>query len=284
MYFRIVYRSEIYFNLGDGLEIGFKACTISAIDVLEVTLATKANKTMKKNGPGMIKTSVKGAGFVKLDDLAPLQGELKTLDRENYEKYRKSLIDFGVSFVTHIWKHRGKSHIIDGHQGRFTMRKMRDEEGWKIPPIPVAYVEAKNFEEAKRKVLVAASEYGKMNVKSLFEFAQSADIPYDDIVASFSLPSIDQGQFMSMFKDMPKIDNLPTPPDSQTPDMKHSSDGVKQVLLFFTTENHEEFMGLTNELSKKYGKENISDTLLEVVREASHRKIKKRDGLVEAVR
>lgn len=238
-------------------------------------MATKTNKTIKQGSAGTIKTSVKGAGLVKLDDLAPLQGELKTLDRENYEKYRKSLIEFGVSFVTHIWKNKGKNHIIDGHQGRFTMRKMRDEEGWKIPPIPVAYVEAKNFVEAKRKVLAAASEYGTMNNASLFEFAQSADIPYDDIVASFTLPSIDQGQFMSMFKDMPKIDNLPNVPDDPASAMKHSSDGVKQVLLFFTAENHEEFMRLTGELSKKYGKENISDALLEVVREASGRKTKK---------
>lgn len=247
-------------------------------------MGSKVNKKSNGQAKQTLKVTVKGAGIVALDDLSPLQGELKTLDRENYERYRKSFIDFGISFVTHIWKHKGKNHIVDGHQGRFTMRKMRDEEGWKIPGVPVAYVEAKSFEEAKRKVLIAASEYGKMNNKSLFEFAKEADIPYDEIVASFTLPAIDMPKFMEMFKDMPQIENLPELPPGATPDMKHSSAGVKQVILFFTSEHYEEFMALTNELSKKYGKENISDTLLEVVREACPRKPKKSDRLVEAVR
>jgi len=231
----------------------------------------------------VIKVTVKGAGSLPLDALTPLQGELKTLDRENYEKYRRSLIENGISFVTHIWKNKGKNHIIDGHQGRFTMRKMRDEEGWKIPPVPVAYVDAKDFAEAKRKVLIAASEFGHMTNKSLFDFAQSADIPFDEIVASFSLADIDPAKFGEMFKDMPKVEDLPTPP-SNGETMRSSSTGVKQVVLFYTAAAYDEFMELTNALGKKYGKENISDTLLEVVRAASPRKTVKRSGLVEAVR
>lgn len=248
-------------------------------------MGTKTKQIINKKSENVVKTSVRGAGTISLDELTPLQGELKTLERDNYEKYRKSIIENGISFVTHIWKHKGKNHIIDGHQGRFTLRKMRDEEGWKIPPVPVAYVEAKDFAEAKRKVLVAASEYGTMTAQSLYEFVQKADIPYDEIVASFALTAIDNDKFMQMFKDMPKVENLPVPEGMALgADMKHSSSGVKQVILFFTAENHEEFINLTMELSKKYGKENISDTLMEVVREASPRKTKKQERLVEAVR
>lgn len=248
-------------------------------------MASKAKKIISKKSENILKTTVKGAGTLALNDLTPLQGELKTLERANYEKYRKSFIDHGISFVTHIWKHKGKNNIIDGHQGRFTLRKMRDEEGWKIPPIPVAYVEAKNIEEAKLKVLVAASEFGTMTEQSLFDFMKKADIPYDEIVASMALTAIDNSKFMAMFKDMPKVENLPAVQNNGAgSEMKHSSDGVRQVILFFNAANHEEFIALTTGLSKKYGKENISDTLLEVVREASPREAKKHNRVAEAVR
>lgn len=244
---------------------------------MEANLATKPNKKSTGVKQQAVKTAVKGAAVVALEQLLPLQGELKTLDRDNYEKYRKSIIEHGITFVTHIWKHKGKYHVIDGHQCRFTLNKMKEEEGWKIPPVPVAFVEASTFEEAKRKVLIAASEYGKMSNKSLHEFALTADIPFDEIVASFTLPSITSEGLMELYE-MPPIESfngLNTSPGAQAPNMKSSSDGVKQVVLFFNGPNYDEFMKLTSDLGKKHGKENLSDTLLEVVREASNRKATK---------
>lgn len=217
---------------------------------------------MKKS----IKIAVRGAVNIPLDQLEPFQGDLKTLAREEYEKLRKGILDDGFSFVFHVWQHEGRNFIIDGHQRRFTCSHMRDHEGYEIPDLPCALVEAKSFKEAKKKVLSGVAQFGKMTQKSLTDFMKDADIPFDEVVANFRFPEINMEKFLSAFSEESPLKTAQKPEAPQE-EMRRASDAVRQVILFFASDQYEEFMEKANELREFMDSDNVSDILLEILRE-----------------
>ena len=237
--------------------------------------------------PGLkLISAVEGADKVKLDDLLPFQGDLKRLERNEYERLRNSLIKNDISFTVHVWRHKGKKYIIDGHQRVWTMKQMRDVEGYEIPLISVSYVKAKTFADAKRKILAGVSQFGRVTVKSLHDFLKENDIPFDEVVATYNFPEVDMSVLTSMFEEinaniMDGVEALGT--EEFSDDLKHAGDGVKQVQLFFDSVTHNEFIQKTADLSVKYSKDNLTDTIMEVVREAHKSCTKKHRGLVQEI-
>lgn len=221
----------------------------------------------------LIKVNVRSASEIELDKLEAFQGELKRLDREEYEKLRKTLDEDGISLSLHVWQNRGKNYLIDGHQRVAALKLMRDTEGFKVPKIPVSLVKAKDMKDARRKVLLAISQHGKLTDKSLHTYMAENGIDFHEVASTFNLPGIDVNKFMAKFANVdlvPKIDVVPA-----SGDLKHGSDGVRQVQLFYNAEDHDEFMGKVTELAGQMELENISDALLVVVREAHKRSKKK---------
>ena len=213
-----------------------------------------------------IAINVEASERIPLSKLEPFQGTLKHIGKAQYEKLRKVLIEQGFSFSVHVWKNEGKVHIIDGHQRIFTLKHMQDSEGFKIPDIPVSVVKAGSFREAKLLVLSGASQYGTMDRDGLYAFMHENEIPFDDIVASFDFPEIDFGAFNAEFFDdtQPAEDDksefeLPTPPSGSLQ--------VKQLQLFFSADHHSEFLEKIDDLMKSFGTENVTDTVMECVRE-----------------
>lgn len=216
-----------------------------------------------------LKIAVRGAAELPIDKLEPFQGELKRIDREDFEALRKSLIEDGVTFVLHVWQNGGKNYLIDGHQRLATMKMMRDQDKYEVPPVPVAYVEAANIKEARRKVLLAISQHGKVTDRTLSDYLKENQIDPVELTSVFRLPGIDVAKFMAKFDVAaiaPTIDMsvLPAAPG----EMRHSSEGVKQVQLFFSAEDHAAFMKMSQELASKRGIKNVSDLLMELLRAA----------------
>lgn len=226
-----------------------------------------------------IKINVKGAKTLPLDALQPFQGELKRLERHEYEQLRKNLIEEGFSFTIHVWEKDGVSHIIDGHQRVFALKHMRDVEHWSVPELPVSVVEAPSFQAAKKKILAGTSQYGKMTVKSLADFLKENDIPFDDVVATFHFPEVSMDELSELITNIkPDEALLPTPEElgvNEVPELRSASENVKQVQLYFATEEHSEFMIKTDALATALGLESISDAVLEVIREAYSTRIQK---------
>ena len=209
--------------------------------------------------------AAEGALAVPFQSLEPFQDNIKRIEKEQYEKLRKSIIEQGFSFAVHVWQHEGHNYIIDGHQRMFVLKHMHEVEGWEIPDIPITLVHADTFADAKRKVLAGASQYGRFDKQGLIEFAKINDIPFDLIVATFDFPDVD----LSALSQSLVTDNIPTigaPTQGETPEMKSGSDQVRQVQLFFNATTHAEFMNMVDDLSKVYETENITDTLMEIVR------------------
>lgn len=235
-------------------------------------MASKANKTQNQK---TVKIEVKGATTVPMEKLEPFQGELKTLERAEYEALRENILKNGFSFTIHVWQHKNKNYIIDGHQRLFAVKQMAEVDGYKIPPLPVSIVQAKTFAAAKLKVLAGVSNYGKMTEKSLTEFLKINDIPYDHIVSTFKFPTIDVLKISESINEIKESANLDEIPSFDPEQMRSSGEGVKQIQLFMDSKSHEKFMANVAILSKHYGKENISDTLFEVADEKA-KSIKKK--------
>ncbi len=138
-----------------------------------------------------IRVTCQGAGLARLEDLNPLQGDLKTLSEENFQKCKNALTGkHGFSFPFFVWKHKGKLWVLDGHQRDKTLKRLK-EDGWKVPLLPIDYIEAGNEKEAKEKILLLQSRYGEMTDESLEEFIWEAEIDLSDLQPAIALPDID---------------------------------------------------------------------------------------------
>lgn len=172
-------------------------------------------KKIQKKGPKPAKAqsdkktiaiNCSGAGKLGIDLLTPLQGNLKTLHEENYGKLRNVLIEEGVIEPVSIWEDpkSGKMFILNGHQRIHTLRRMRDEEGFVIPQIPVNMVEARDIKHAKKMVLPMTSQYGTINPEAAFEYLETIEVDADHIKKFLNFADFDMDRFVGEYFPEPK--------------------------------------------------------------------------------
>lgn len=222
----------------------------------------------------IIKVGVEGRTTLALDDLNVFQGELKRLERPEYEQMMANFKKHGIRFTLSVWKNPedDKWCLLDGHQRKFTLTKMRDEEGYEIPRIPVSIVHADSYNHAKELVLAGTAQYGTMTEQSLFNYCQENGFTAEHIAGAYKYAGIEAGKFLNLFNpggtDEKKSNEEGLP--ETTPEMRSAGNDVKQVQLYFDATTHAEFMDKVSDLSKWFGKDNITDTIVEVVR-ATHK-------------
>lgn len=143
---------------------------------------------------------------VDISKLNDFQGNLKDLSEINYQKLRDQILRLKFSFVIHAWENDGELFILDGHQRVRVLNKMR-EEGFEIPPIPVVKVLAKDFKEAKEKVLAGTSQYGEITSQGLYEFIHEAELDFNSIVEHNRFTEIDFNKFAEEFYGNPETED-----------------------------------------------------------------------------
>ena len=141
-----------------------------------------------------VKITCRGADTAALENLVPFQGDLKYLSEENYQRLREAILRYGFSFPFAVWKNGGKLFLEDGHQREKVLRRMK-QEGFRIPPLPIDYIEAKNEKEAKEKILLATSQFGEMTNESLRDFLADSVLDFGEIKNLLVLPQIDLAKF-----------------------------------------------------------------------------------------
>lgn len=149
-----------------------------------------------------IRIACTGAGQEYLQDLVPLQGNLKDLSKENYEKLKKEILELGFSEPISVWVNEGKKKILNGHQRIRTLNQMV-ADGFECPQIPVCYIEAESLREAKQKILALTSQYGEITKDGLYEFMHDAGFTMPEIEDSFRFPEIDFKSFKDNFFNEP---------------------------------------------------------------------------------
>lgn len=145
--------------------------------------------TVKKDK--IIRITCTGAGMLPLEALKPLQGDMKTLTRENYKKLKEAIIKHGFSFPEAVWKDGDVNWIIDGHQRVKTVTKML-EEGYTLQrgKLPVTYVEAADKKEASELLLLATSQFGIYDEARISEFINTAGLDFSSLKLKMELPQI----------------------------------------------------------------------------------------------
>ena len=117
---------------------------------------------------------------IDFHELQSFQGGLKERTESDYEKAKKSILQYGWSFVLYYWNDGKKKWIIDGHN-RVEVLNRLEAEGYLIPPIPAIEVFCKNRKEAKQKLLRLNSTFGHLTKESVLEFASDIDLNFDEI-------------------------------------------------------------------------------------------------------
>jgi hypothetical protein len=82
-----------------------------------------------------IKITCKAATNIPLEELTPLQGDLKELSHRNFEKLKRPILRHGLSFPFFVWQHDGVNYVLDGHQRDRVLRKMQVGLGVKSLPL-----------------------------------------------------------------------------------------------------------------------------------------------------
>ncbi len=153
-----------------------------------------------------IKIECTGTENISLDNLTELQGNLKDLSKENYTRLKDSIIKYGFSFPMFVWKHKEKNYIIDAHQRKKTLQKLKDE-GYIVPPLPTVFINAKDKIEAKEKLLQLNSNYGKITQDGLYEFINESGFEIDQLLLEdIDLPELDMDKFNASFLEDTEIE------------------------------------------------------------------------------
>lgn len=137
----------------------------------------------------------RGADRVSIDALVPFQGDLKTLPDAAYEKLKTSIEKYGVTFPLFVWKNKKRLYTLDGHQRDVVLRRMRDD-GYKIPAVPVDYIQARDRKEAKEKILLLSSQYGKITSEAFLGYIAESGIDLADLCPVLEIPSLDIAALM----------------------------------------------------------------------------------------
>ena len=118
--------------------------------------------------------------YLAFDELTEFQGELKKREESDVEKIVRSILKYGFCFPFFVWKHDGVNHVLDGH-GRFRAISRLDELGYKIPELPVVYVDCNDEKSARDLLLRLNSSYGRMTKESVLDFTEGFDIDFADL-------------------------------------------------------------------------------------------------------
>ena len=198
----------------------------------------------------MIRIECKGADTLPLDAIEEFQGSLKKRSKKDIDLITTSINKYGFSFPFFIWNGTGHNYCLDGHGRIQALCEMR-KRGENLPLFPVVYVDAKDEEEAKNKLLRLNSQYGQMTVESVLEFADGIEIDFEEIMLS---DGSDLELMSQKSIDLSFMDTDGT--------MKDALDHFGMTLTF---EN--QYEDNVKALVKKIGKSGIVDKIIEMAEE-----------------
>ena len=144
---------------------------------------------------------------VPLAELEDFQGDLKALSDAAEAELAANLVDLGYSYPTCVW--HGHKAILDGHQRNKVLRRLLadgyvlvDVDDEPTESVPVTWVMADSEQQARKKVLAAVSQYGKLSDVGLRDFLGAADLEWPEVKPWVDLPDFDTEAFVGAFWDV----------------------------------------------------------------------------------
>lgn len=143
----------------------------------------------------VVRITCQGAIALSIHNLKEFQGDLKELLEEDYLRLKSEIVEEGFSFAVQVWQNDGNNWVMDGHQRLRTVIRM-EIEGWTIPDVPASLVFADNYQQAKRKCLGAASNYGRVTNDGLLAYIQDMEFTPLQLEESYRFGDLDLHKFV----------------------------------------------------------------------------------------
>lgn len=121
-----------------------------------------------------IKIKCQGADSIPFESIEIFQGNLKKLSKQNLNKLKSLILKLGFCAPFFIWQNDGHNWSLDGTQRDRALKSLQDE-GYEIPLIPVAYIEADSEQDAREKLLAISSQFGAWDLGELDEWLENID-------------------------------------------------------------------------------------------------------------
>jgi len=129
-----------------------------------------------------------------------LQGNLKTLSRQSFERLKQSLVKNSFVQPFNVWED-GMLWCLDGHHRKRAMEEL-EKEGYAIPDcLPANFIDCKDMKEAKKLLLVYSSIYARISEESLYEFLHTEQLDFDAVKLEIDLPDISMPKFEAGWMD-----------------------------------------------------------------------------------
>lgn len=181
---------------------------------------------------------------IEIDRLHELQGNLKDLTDQNYQKLLDSIKQHGFAVPVFVWIDKnGKHWLLDGHQRIRTLRASGAHK-----EVPYITIEAETPSEAKAKLLAITSQYGTITRDGLDKFRQDYGLTEENYT----------------FERLPDYE-VKTDGDFQRPQDEYEATDGNTVILIYGLEEFDEVQNLLTSSNFK-GMTN-SEAILHIVRE-----------------
>jgi len=173
----------------------------------------------------------KGAARIPLARLNAFQATLKQISGDNIERLKASILKYGFSAPIFIWRDQhGKVYIMDGHSRMKALIEL-EKEGYTVPPLPVDVIEARTRKEAKQKLLLIVSAYGRITEGGVIDFVGESEIDLSDLDGLINLPDVNVQKILREAEKDAK--NVPEVPDVEFED---TSLLANRIIVVFSTE------------------------------------------------
>ena len=127
----------------------------------------------------VIKIMCTSAMLVPKEKLVPFQGDLVFSTEDEIEALKHRIITKGFDSPIKAWENDGKYHILDGHRRKIVLNRLEDD-GWKLPNIPIDLIKAKDEKDAKERILGFRSQFGRVTQDSFDDFVKINDLEIND--------------------------------------------------------------------------------------------------------
>lgn len=146
---------------------------------------------MDNNTTKTIIIACAGSGSMPVAEFQEMQGDLKTISKENLDKLKKRIVKYGFDAPIYVWG----QYILDGHQ-RLSAIMSLISDGYTVDNdmLPICEIKAKNKSDAKKRLLGYISQYGKITKAGFDNF--TSDLELDEITLEIDIPSLDLDHYV----------------------------------------------------------------------------------------
>ena len=131
--------------------------------------------------------------YIDYRKLLPLQGNVRWLPTDNYNKLKKSFEEEGICLPFFIWRKGESDYLLDGHGREKVLTKenyVLIKDNKETYNVPCCVIEAENEIEARKKIFLINSEYQVWNKKEDEIDKFITDIDDDFLNSIVNIPDI----------------------------------------------------------------------------------------------